>query len=152
MNESDLYQYALFMLSRRDYGKAELFTRMKRRMYEKNEGIIDESLIEKVLERLSEQHFLDDDRVVGLMMQGYIRKGYGPLRIKQEMRQKGFAEALVEKHFTNVDVDWFEKAAYVRSKKFGDSLPQDFKEKSKQIRYLQYRGFFGDMIYELFSG
>lgn len=151
MNESDLYQYALFMLSRRDYGKAELFARMKRRMYEKNEGIIDEPLIEKVLERLSEQHFLDDERVVALMMQGYIRKGYGPLRIKQEMRQKGFADALVEKNFANVDVDWFEKAAYVRSKKFGDNLPQDFKEKSKQIRYLQYRGFFGDMIYELFN-
>ncbi|HGN1706731.1 TPA: regulatory protein RecX [Providencia rettgeri] len=151
MNESDLYQYALFMLSRRDYGKAELFARMKRRMYEKNEGIIDVPLIEKVLERLSEQHFLDDERVVALMMQGYIRKGYGPLRIKQEMRQKGFADALVEKNFTNVDIDWFEKAAYVRSKKFGDNLPQDFKEKSKQIRYLQYRGFLGDMIYELFN-
>lgn len=152
MNESELYQYALFMLSRRDYGKAELFARMKRRMYEKNEGIIDEPLIELVLERLSEQHFLDDDRVAGLLIQGYLRKGYGPLRIKQEMRQKGFTETVVEKHFATLDVDWFEKAALVRSKKFGDDLPHDFKEKSKQIRYLQYRGFFGDMIYELFNG
>lgn len=151
MNESDLYQYALFMLSRRDYGKAELFARMKRRMYEKNDGIIDETLIERVLERLNEQHFLDDNRVVALLLQGYIRKGYGPLRIKQEMRQKGFPQTLVDQHFANIDVDWFEKAAEVRSKKFGDDLPDDFKEKSKQIRYLQYRGFFGDMIYELFN-
>ncbi|HHR6131099.1 TPA: regulatory protein RecX [Providencia alcalifaciens] len=151
MTQPELYQYALFLLSRRDYGKAELFARMKRRMYEKNEGIIDEQLIEGVLDKLSEQHFLDDDRVVSLLLQGYARKGYGPLRIKQEMRQKGFAETLVEQHFAELDVDWFEKAAEVRSKKFGDEIPTDFKDKGKQIRYLQYRGFFGDMIFELFS-
>lgn len=151
MTQPELYQYALFLLSRRDYGKAELFARMKRRMYEKNEGIIDEQLIEGVLDKLSEQHFLDDDRVVSLLLQGYARKGYGPLRIKQEMRQKGFAETLVEHHFAGLDVDWFEKAAEVRSKKFGDEIPTDFKDKGKQIRYLQYRGFFGDMIFELFS-
>lgn len=151
MTQPELYQYALFLLSRRDYGKAELFARMKRRMYEKNEGIIDEQLIEGVLDKLSEQHFLDDDRVVSLLLQGYSRKGYGPLRIKQEMRQKGFAETLVEHHFAELDVNWFEKAAEVRSKKFGDEIPTDFKEKGKQIRYLQYRGFFGDMIFELFS-
>ncbi|MTB66155.1 regulatory protein RecX [Providencia sp. wls1943] len=151
MTQPELYQYALFLLSRRDYGKAELFARMKRRMYETNEGIIDEQLIEGVLDKLSEQHFLDDDRVVSLLLQGYARKGYGPLRIKQEMRQKGFAETLVEHHFAELDVDWFEKASEVRSKKFGDEIPTDFKEKGKQIRYLQYRGFFGDMIFELFS-
>lgn len=64
------------MLSRRDYGKAERFARMKQYMYEKNKGIVDEPLIELVLERLSEQYFHDDDRVAGLLMQGYFRKGY----------------------------------------------------------------------------
>ncbi len=151
MNDLELYQYALFLLSRRDYGRAELFSRMKRRMYEKNDRIIDELLIERVLAKLDEQHFLDDDRVVSLLMQSYVRKGYGPLRIKQELRQKGFIEALVETHLENVEVDWFEKAIEVRTKKFGDDLPSDFKEKSKQVRYLQSRGFFGDMIYEQFK-
>ncbi|HBO24610.1 MAG TPA: regulatory protein RecX [Providencia sp.] len=151
MNDLELYQYALFLLSRRDYGRAELFARMKRRMYEKNDRIIDELLIERVLAKLDEQHFLDDDRVVSLLMQSYVRKGYGPLRIKQELRQKGFIEALIETHLENVEVDWFEKAIEVRTKKFGDDLPSDFKEKSKQVRYLQSRGFFGDMIYEQFK-
>lgn len=151
MNDLELYQYALFLLSRRDYGRAELFARMKRRMYEKNDRIIDEPLIERVLFKLDEQHFLDDERVVSLLMQSYVRKGYGPLRIKQELRQKGFIEALVEIHLEKIEVDWFEKAVEVRTKKFGDGLPSDFKEKSRQIRYLQSRGFFGDMIYEQFK-
>ncbi|MEY0952257.1 regulatory protein RecX [Providencia manganoxydans] len=150
MNESELYQYALFMLSRRDYGTVELHARMKRRMYEKNEGIIDETLIERVITRLNEQHFLDDVRVIKLHLQGYIRKGYGPLRIKQELKQKGFTSSLIDLQFANLDVDWFELARQVRCKKFGDEIPNDFKEKSKQIRYLQYRGFSGDMIFEQF--
>ncbi|ELZ5941042.1 regulatory protein RecX [Providencia vermicola] len=150
MTESELYQYALFMLSRRDYGTEELNARMKRRMYEKNEGIVDETLIERVIARLSEQHFLDDTRVLELHFQSYIRKGYGPLRIKQELRQKGFAATLIDQQFENTDVDWFELAATVRRKKFSDDIPSDFKEKSKQIRYLQYRGFSGDMIFEQF--
>lgn len=151
MNESELYQYAMFMLSRRDYGTAELHTRMKRRMYEKNEGIVDDVLIEKVLSHLSEQQLLDDQRVLALYLRGYIRKGYGPLRIKQELRQKGFLSSLIDSQFENIEVDWFELATEVRHKKFGEDIPQDFKEKGKQIRYLQYRGFSGDMIFEQFN-
>lgn len=150
MNEAELYQYALFMLSRRDYETAELSARMKRRMYEKNDGIIDEPLIERVIERLGEQHFLNDTRVIELQLRSYIRKGYGPLRIKQELRQKGFTATLIEQQFEQLDVDWFELATDVRCKKFGDEIPRDFKEKSKQVRYLQYRGFSGDMIFEQF--
>ncbi|WP_419790276.1 hypothetical protein [Pseudomonas marginalis] len=30
-------------------------------------------------------------------------------------------------------------------------MPKDFKEKAKQIRYLQYKGFSGDMIFEQFN-
>lgn len=150
MNESELYQYALFMLSRRDYGTAELHARMKRRMYEKNAGIIDEQLIERILEKLQEQHFLDDNRVLTLLVQSYIRKGYGPLRIKQELRQKGFLSPLIDAEMEHIDIDWFELAVEVRNKKFGDDIPTDFKEKNKQIRYLQYRGFSGDMIFEQF--
>ncbi len=103
MTQPELYQYALFLLSRRDYGKAELFARMKRRMYEKNDGIIDEQLIEGVVDKLSEQHFLDDNRVVSLLLQGYARKGYGPLRIKQEMRQKGIVILLI---ITLCNITW----------------------------------------------
>lgn len=116
MNETELYQYALFMLSRRDYGTAELSARMKRRMYEKNDGIIDEPLIERVIERLGEQHFLNDTRVIELQLRSYIRKGYGPLRIKQELRQKGFTATLIEQQFEQLDVDWFELATDVRCK------------------------------------
>ena len=42
--------------------------------------------------------------------------------------------------------DWFEQARQVREKKFGAELPVAFKEKTRQMRFLQYRGFDTDQI------
>jgi regulatory protein len=36
---------------------------------------------------------------------------------------------------------WGNLAAIVREKRFGKIIPTDYKEKAKQIRFLQYRGF-----------
>jgi regulatory protein len=44
------------------------------------------------------------------------------------------------------DADWYELAREIRSRKFGRLKPADFKEKAKQMRFLQYRGFEPDHI------
>ncbi|WP_425439651.1 hypothetical protein [Photobacterium proteolyticum] len=48
-------------------------------------------------------------------------------------------------------MDWFELEEELRSKKFGDEMPEDTKEKAKQARYLQYRGHSMTLIMELLS-
>ncbi|MDD9158105.1 RecX family transcriptional regulator [Aliivibrio sp. S4TY2] len=50
-----------------------------------------------------------------------------------------------------MDVDWLELAEELRTKKFGYELPKDTKEKTKQVRYLQYRGHSTSIIMELLS-
>lgn len=151
MTETELYQYALFLLSRRDYGSGELRNRMKQRAYEKNEGNVDENIIDNVIQQFIEREYIDDKRIVSLFLQSYVRKSYGPLRIKQSLRQKGFSAELIDMAFETVEIDWFELAAEVRVKKFGEEIPTDFKLKAKQIRYLQYKGFSGDTIFEQFN-
>ena len=37
-------------------------------------------------------------------------------------------------------------AAAARSRKFGSQVPKDFREKARQARFLQYRGFSKDHI------
>ena len=37
-------------------------------------------------------------------------------------------------------------ARQTRERKFGAELPRDFKEKARQMRFLQYRGFEQDQI------
>ena len=42
-------------------------------------------------------------------------------------------------------------ARELKVSKFGDEMPSEAKEKNKQIRYLQYKGFSMDMIFEALS-
>jgi regulatory protein len=39
------------------------------------------------------------------------------------------------------DLDWHELARAVRAKRFGAARPRDYKERARQARFLQYRGF-----------
>jgi regulatory protein len=49
------------------------------------------------------------------------------------------------------EMDWRQLARDVRLKKFGPEPPVDFSEKSRQLRFLQYRGFGGECTSRLFS-
>ncbi|MBT8092507.1 MAG: RecX family transcriptional regulator, partial [Gammaproteobacteria bacterium] len=43
-------------------------------------------------------------------------------------------------------VDWTEMAREIRARKFGRARPADFKDKARQMRFLQYRGFESEQI------
>jgi regulatory protein len=72
------------------------------------------------------------------------------VRIRRELQERGVPEELIEQAFESMDVDWSDAIATVREKKFGRKLPSEFKERSRQSRFLQYRGFSGEQIRRLF--
>jgi SOS response regulatory protein OraA/RecX len=57
----------------------------------------------------------------------------------------GVAAALVEEALASV-ADWAALAREVRRRRFGPEPPADWKEKGRQARFLQYRGFSNDHI------
>ena len=63
------------------------------------------------------------------------------MRIRMELEQRGVAGSLIDQALDASDVDWGEPAAEVRRKRFGPGLPTDFRERARQSRFLQYRGF-----------
>ena len=69
------------------------------------------------------------------------KKGFGPLRIAEELRERGVADALSYKELFKSQYDWFEVATIVWQKKFKGVQARDVKDKSKQVRFLHYRGF-----------
>ncbi|MCS4320791.1 regulatory protein [Serratia sp. BIGb0234] len=91
---------------------------------------------------------LNDAQLLSYIFDKHVKKMHGPTRIKQEMRQKGFPAALIEQEIDKSEVDWYQLTKETRTKKFGEALPADPKEKNKQIRHLQYKGFTMDMIFE----
>ena len=45
-------------------------------------------------------------------------------------------------------VDWLKLAVTARTKKYGDNIPTEQKDKARQLRFLQYRGFNTDICFE----
>lgn len=147
----ELYQYAIFMLSRRDYSTSELQRRIERRIREtEKDSPTAPECLPQVIERLLESQYLDDNRTIYSFFRSYLNKSYGPLRIRQELRLKGFPSEIIERVLEETDTDWYALCQDLKEKKFGTAKPKDFKERAKQIRYLQYRGFTSDYINALF--
>ena len=74
-------------------------------------------------------------------MQSRINQGKGPVRIRQELGERDLDAGLIDVVLDDVAADWYALARQIREKKFGPGLPRDFKEKARQMRFLQYRGF-----------
>ena len=79
-------------------------------------------------------------------MQSRINQGKGPVRIRADLRQRGIRDGVVEGALEAAGCDWFELAREARIKKFGHEAPAEFREKARQMRFLQYRGFEQDHI------
>lgn len=144
MTEQELYDYAVSLLAKKNYSSGDMHRQLAR-LTEKMDGV------EHVLRRLTDNHYLNDPQLIAYLFDKHIKKLHGPTRIKQEIRQKGFPPGLIEQEIEKSDVDWYELAKEARVRKFGEALPDDPKEKNKQIRYLQYKGFTMDMIFETLS-
>lgn len=74
-------------------------------------------------------------------MNNGIAKGWGLLRIRQEMAHKGIHEEIVSQLFEEDEFDWFEHAREVARRKYGDSPMDTDKEKARRLRFMQSRGF-----------
>lgn len=136
-NDTDIKrvrQQALDFLARREYARLELRRKLLGKGFEAE-------IIDQVLEQLQTRHLLNEERFLESFIRARITKGHGPLRIQQELQQRGIQKETI---VTALDVHnecWIERAHQVRQKRFGSSLPSDTREKMKQLRFLQYRGF-----------
>ncbi len=97
--------------------------------------------VSATVEKLTGEGLQDDRRFVENFTRSRINQGKGPVRIRQELVERGLNAGFIDAVLEAVDEDWFGLARQVRLKKFGPDLPQNFKEKARQMRFLQYRGF-----------
>lgn len=86
--------------------------------------------------------------------EAYVRhrseRGYGPLRIRQELRERGIAAELIDLHLYDPGAEWELRLAELRRRKFGASRPADYREQARQSRFLFQRGFSTEQIRRLF--
>lgn len=127
------------LLARRDHSRKELARKLVKKGHE-------EPAVVEALQGLASERLLDDGRYAETYIQSRADKGYGPLRIRMELQERGVDDALVAEYLDERDAAWRKRAHAVRDKRFGGELPQEYKEKARQMRFLQYRGFSGEQI------
>ncbi|MGA0073379.1 MAG: regulatory protein RecX [Steroidobacteraceae bacterium] len=130
---------ALRLLNRRDYAARELIERLLER------GVAGE-VAESVVERLVAERLVDDSRFAGHFVDWQAGRGQGPVRIAMELRERGVAGEVIEAAVASRDGRWREACRQLRRRRFGEAAPEDYKERARQARFLQYRGFSADQV------
>ncbi|MCK5398658.1 RecX family transcriptional regulator [bacterium] len=131
--------YCLRWLGNSERSEAELRKRLKQRQ-------VPQDVINEVIDKLSENNYLCDERAAEAMIRSLTRKGYGPSYIRKKMYEKGLKaeEVLFEKvDFHEVCRQAFDK--YMARRK--ESNPM--KKRQLALNHLTRRGFRYDMIREV---
>ena len=144
MKSRSATEQAIGYLARREHSAAELQQKLQRAGHETDK-------IHAALEKLQHSGLQNDERFAEAFIRSRALRGYGELRIRQEMKQKGVADELINATMQQAETDWFALAIEVRCKRFGEQSPDDFKDRAKQMRFLQYRGFTHEQITESFK-
>jgi len=127
------------LLAHREHSRAELRRKLQARFPNSD-------AIEPVLEGLEERGYLNDERFVEEYLTSRRRKGYGPLRIKAELRERGIGQDLITRHLTEDDAEWYRLMQQAAASKVGGSPDFNRKTQQKAARFLEYRGFPASMI------
>lgn len=107
--------------------------------------------IEALLDRLESEGLQSDARYAQNYVHSRTRRGFGPLRIKLELQERGVSGELVEAYVDFNDQAWLRVACRQYEKKFGVQAGATVKDRVKRMRYLQTRGFTSDIIKKTFA-
>ena len=128
------------MLARREYSRPEL----ARKLAPFAENPED---IPGLLDDFERRGWLSERRVVDQVLASRRRR-FGAQRIAHELREKGLSEAAIAGAQLQLRESDLETARAVWMKKFG-VMPANARDKARQMRFLQGRGFSLDIIRRL---
>ncbi len=128
---------ALRYLSARDHSRKELAGKLLR-------FVKDGDNLDDLLAWLEAQGFLSDTRFAESLVRRRMER-YGNSRIKQELRNHQLTDVLPDGAMQELIDNEAARAYEVWERKFGE-LAVDPKERARQMRFLQQRGFSSEVI------
>lgn len=131
--------YLVNLLARREYSEAEIRYKMQAKAFNEEE-------IERAITHCQQKNWQSDRRFCESYINARSQRGYGALRIKQELTHlKGIESSLVNEVLMEMDIDWSALALAVLAKKFPDYAQiKEPKLKQKVWRYMTSHGFHSD--------
>ena len=133
---------AVRLLSRREHSAFEIRDKLHKRDFD--EGEIEQTIIE-----LQQGGWLSDERFAEAYIRMRQQKGFGPIRISIELNERGVKESIVDDYLQADDEGWQQILEQQYLKKYKNKAVEDYNDRAKRIRFLQYRGFALDIIYQV---
>ncbi|MDO4700945.1 MAG: regulatory protein RecX [Moraxella sp.] len=144
---------AFYYLSKRELSQQAL----RQKLLAKDQ---DPNKVEALLTEFAHKGYQSDERCAYMLIREAIRRGRGKQHIAHSLSQHGIdlpysLDELIARADTDSlcdgtilddtnnkdNIDWLRLAVETRSKKYGNTLPTTPKDKARQLRFLQYRGF-----------
>lgn len=146
--EISLRARALKFLARREYSRAELHGKLLGYVRTEDDSEhLNSAELDILLDDLTARGWLSDARAATQLI--HSKRGrYGTQRIVHELRQRGIADELISATLPELKESELASARDVWERKFA-VLPQDAKEKARQMRFLQSRGFSMEVIFQI---
>jgi regulatory protein len=133
---------AVKFLSRREHSVFEIRHKLLQRDFDHQE-------IEQAIVELQHGGWLSDERFAEAYIRMRQKKGFGPIRIAKELNERGIQETIVDDYLRADDDVWRQILKQQYLKKYKNKSIKDYNDKAKRIRFLQYRGFALDVIYQV---
>ena len=130
-------QICLGLLARGELTRQLLAQKLKQR------GYVSASVY-LVIDELAEQGWQSDQRYTEQYIAMRTRKGFGPVRIQNELEQRGIEEVSASQAMR--DLTWQDAIASTYRKKYNTRPITDWSDRAKRMRFLQYRGFTTEQI------
>jgi regulatory protein len=140
----EIQDVCLRLLARREHSQQELLTKLALRGFDRDDA-------QPVLDELAEQGWQDDLRYAESYARFRIQKGYGPIRVRHELKQNGVAAFDLESIVQEEAGSWMALLEQVYSKKYTHDAALERNEWARRSRFLLQRGFSGAMIGALFD-
>lgn len=137
-NIVEIRRTILHWLGRRDYSQHEIIQKLRLKKYPADS-------CKTVVAQLASAGLINEQRFTENYTHWRQGKGFGPIRIMQELQARGIPAEMIAEHIKITDNAWLIAAQGVWRKHF-KSVPSDIKLRFKQMRFLQYRGFTREQI------
>ena len=137
-------QVAVRLLARREHSAEEIRQKLVKREFESAD-------IASALLELKQGDWQSDERFAEAYVRYRRMKGFGQVRIASELRERGVDEAIANRFLYADEAVWLTTLEHEYQKKYHGNPFEDFQEKAKRMRFLQYRGFSIDQINEVIN-
>lgn len=132
LTEPEVRDIAVRYLGRREYAIEELRLKLLQRG-------ADSEIADQVVSDLAEENLVSDQRFTEMYVRMRIRRLFGPMKIRGELRSRGIIDKLINDAMPDGEETWFDSATRWAGKRCRGEL--DYAQKAKIYRSLMNRGF-----------